>query len=389
MKKITAVFILVLLPVLFLLWTPTAAKNSTIPAPEPYTGEDLCLPGAYLQDPQDCLPLGPSVYLTQLAKKGISYPFPLLPVSRRDPELNKLDLKYARVNVVPPEQAPIYATLDDAINGNAPTQFMNAGRLLYVSYMERADINGAHFLFLNRNVWMRASPSDYTDFQGLVFRGTPSFSPAWIVDETHPRTAPGYESPETIETLTHGSLVQVFDIQNVNEIDWYMIGIDRWIERRFIRQLIFNPTPPPGVVGNRWIEINLVEQTLSVYENGKLLFGTLIASGIKPYYTQPGLFNITEKKITETMSGAFEGDLSDYYYLEDVPWTMYYDKLRAIHGAYWRAMYGFPQSHGCVNMSVGDARWVYDWAQVGDWVYVHDPSGETPTDPKVYSEGGA
>ena len=89
------------------------------------------------------------------------------------------------------------------------------------------------------------------------------------------------------------------------------------------------------------------------------------------------------------MSGAFEADKSDYYYLEDVPWTMYFDQARAIHGAYWRAMFGYEQSHGCVNMSVGDAHWVYDWAKEGDWVFVHDPSGATPTDPKFYTNGGA
>jgi len=78
------------------------------------------------------------------------------------------------------------------------------------------------------------------------------------------------------------------------------------------------------------------------------------------------------------------------YYLEDVPWTMYYDDARgALHGAYWRANLGFPQSHGCVNCSVGDSHWIYDWAQEGDWVYVWDPSGKTPVDPNDYTQGGA
>lgn len=30
-----------------------------------------------------------------------------------------------------------------------------------------------------------------------------------------------------------------------------------------------------------------------------------------------------------------------------------------------------------------------NWAEEGGWVYVHDPSGKTPTDPAVYGEGGA
>ncbi len=58
---------------------------------------------------------------------------------------------------------------------------------------------------------------------------------------------------------------------------------------------------------------------MSVYENNQLVFATLIASGVDPYFTRPGLFQIYDKKPTETMSGAFAADLSDYYYLEQCP----------------------------------------------------------------------
>jgi len=67
---------------------------------------------------------------------------------------------------------------------------------------------------------------------------------------------------------------------------------------------------------------------------------------------------------------------------------MYYDDLRALHGAYWQTLLGYQRSHGCVNLSVADAHWLYDWANEGDYVYVWDPSGETPTDPSVYGSGG-
>jgi lipoprotein-anchoring transpeptidase ErfK/SrfK len=87
------------------------------------------------------------------------------------------------------------------------------------------------------------------------------------------------------------------------------------------------------------------------------------------------------------MSGATAADRSDYYYLEDVPWTMYYDEARAFHGAYWHNSFGYPRSHGCVNLSLGDSHWLFDWAAVGDYVYVYDPSGRTPTDPSLFGSG--
>ena len=104
---------------------------------------------------------------------------------------------------------------------------------------------------------------------------------------------------------------------------------------------------------------------------------------------RPGLFAIYEKLDTTYMTGSFEADGSDRYYLEDVPWTMYFDEARALHGAYWHTGYGYPRSHGCVNLSPGDSQWLYNWAQIGDQVYVHDPSGLTPTDPSLYGSGGA
>jgi lipoprotein-anchoring transpeptidase ErfK/SrfK len=80
-------------------------------------------------------------------------------------------------------------------------------------------------------------------------------------------------------------------------------------------------------------------------------------------------------------------DPADFYYLDNVPWTMYFDGARALHGAYWRTRFGYPQSHGCINLSVGDSHWLFNWAVEGDFVYVHDRTGRTPTDPALYNGG--
>ena len=369
---------------------PAYAQKQTPSGYEPFAGQPLCQPDAYLYDPQDCVPMGPSQTITQMAQKGIVYPFLPIQASKPDPALNQTELHFAKVNVPPPDAAPLYSSYEDAISGNNPTGRLKPGKLIYVSYTNRSDVDGNAFVFLRSGIWMRASPSpDYSHFQGLLFKENPISKFGWIVGPGKPRTDPGYAAAELSSPLPLESVVQIYDTQDKDGTTWYMVGMNQWLERRYIRELPIAPTPPQGVDNNRWIDINLYEQTMGVYENGHLIFATLIASGMKPFYTQPGLFKIYKKKPTETMSGAFEADKSDYYYLEDVPWTMYFDQARAIHGAYWRAMFGYEQSHGCVNMSVGDAHWVYDWAKEGDWVFVHDPSGATPTDPKFYTNGGA
>ncbi len=389
MKRRLQVLSLLLILVGLLTPTATALAQSTPPNGEPYSGKPLCLPGPYLVDPVDCLPAGPSKIITDLARTGISIPARPLPAVRPDPALNASPVMIARINLDAVEKAPVFATFDDATAGNNPVRYIDGGKLRYVSYVNVGYYNNKPYVQLRTGEWMRASPVAYSQFQGLLFKKTPKTSFGWIVDTAEVRTAPGYANPLTKRVLLRQDVVQIFNVVNADKTDWYMVGPNEWVERRYIRQVRINTAPPEGVPGDRWIEVNLYDQTLSVYEKGQLVFATMIASGGDPFFTQPGVFQIYEKKQTETMSGAFEADRSDYYYLEDVPWTMYYDQKRALHGAYWRAWFGYPGTHGCVNLSIGDSRWLFDWANVGDYVYVWDPSGETPTDPAYYGQGGA
>ncbi len=366
------------------------AQSAVNPKPESYAGEALCLPGVYLQATDDCLPLGPSTFLTEMARKGMRFPQRPLPAYHPGPELDKVDVRYARISLPNEEQAPVYGSLDAAVTGESPSRFMSPGLLRYVSFTQQQDVNDGHYVLLKSGEWMRASPAALgSDFQGLVFKENPRTAFGWIVEKAEVRSAPGYDAPVLNVTYPREAVIQIYDTVHAGNTDWYMIGMNQWVEHRYARKMDVSYSPPEGVTGDRWIDVNLYQQTLAVYEKGRLVFATLIASGVDPFWTRPGTFKIYQKKPLETMSGAFEADKSDYYYLEDVPWTMYFDEARALHGAYWRAMFGYPQSHGCINLSVGDSRWLFDWAREGDWVHVWDPSGQTPTDPKYYGKGGA
>ena len=127
---------------------------------------------------------------------------------------------------------------------------------------------------------------------------------------------------------------------------------------------------PPAYLGlnERWIDINLSTQTLSAYEGNKLVFSTLISSGLPAYPTVTGQFRIYLEYQIQTMDGR---TLGYDYVVEDVPWVMYFFEDYAIHGAYWHNNFGNPMSHGCVNMSVAEAQWIYAWASIGTLVNVH------------------
>jgi hypothetical protein len=69
---------------------------------------------------------------------------------------------------------------------------------------------------------------------------------------------------------------------------------------------------------------------------------------------------INYKQLTTTMSGTDEK--VGWYDVAEVPWTMYYRSLYAIHGAYWHNNFGKKQSHGCTNLAPADARWLFYWS---------------------------
>jgi lipoprotein-anchoring transpeptidase ErfK/SrfK len=114
----------------------------------------------------------------------------------------------------------------------------------------------------------------------------------------------------------------------------------------------------------RWIDINLSEQTLSAFEGAKLINSFLISSGTSRSPTVTGEFEIWIKVRIQAMSGPG-------YYIEDVPWVMYFYGDYGIHGTWWHNNFGTPMSAGCVNMSIPDAQWMYQWASVGTVVKVH------------------
>jgi len=390
MKRTLLVITLCVMVLTFLVPAqPVMAQDAPISPQERATGATLCLPDVYLQSPDGCLPLGPSGFLTDMAKKGLTFPLRPLPAVTPADSYNQVDVNFARISLPETELAPVYGSLEEAVAGGEARRYISGGMLRYISFTSQVDVEGRHYVMLKSGEWMRASPAGYTTYQGLQFREGPRNDFGWIVDQAEIRAAPGYASPVLAKTLPREASIQIFDTQEMDGTQWYMIGLNEWVEHRYARKVDVRSEAPEGIDNNRWIDIDLYQQTLTAYEDGKVVFATLIASGVDPFWTRPGLFKVYQKKPLETMSGAFEADKSDYYYLEDVPWTMYFDQARALHGAYWRAWYGFPGTHGCVNLSIGDAAWLYQWANVGDPVYVWDPSGQTPVDPSLYTEGGA
>ena len=375
--------LLLLIPFSVLLLALTPKPNATAQNSEPVDGEVLCPPAVYVTPPDDCLPAGPSITLAELAKLGLTIPERPLPSHKPDPALTQLPFRYFHL-----EQDNVPVLSGPA--GSETGQYFLPG-FVYVSYVDRVDTGHGIYYMLENGGWIPgkgARVGEYSAFQGLEFKTTPHNAFAWplpfYMDSIPVYSTPGYNSPLTDKILyPYINIVQVYDTQIASGVDWNMIGPGQWVEARIMATVTPNPVPPEGVTTGRWMDVDLAEQTLAVYDNYQLVFATVIASGLEPFWTRPGLFQIYSKKEIETMRTS---DPTDFYYLDNVPWTMYFDKARALHGAYWRTRFGYPQSHGCINLSVGDSHWLFNWAHEGDYVFVHDPTGLTPTDPALYHD---
>lgn len=116
--------------------------------------------------------------------------------------------------------------------------------------------------------------------------------------------------------------------------------------------------------GARWIDVNLSQQMVYAYEGDQLVNAFVVSTGTWQYPTVTGSYNVYVKYLYKDMWG-------DDYYLPDVPYTMFFYEGYAIHGTYWHSNFGVPMSHGCVNMTIPDAGWIYQWASVGTMVNVH------------------
>ena len=122
--------------------------------------------------------------------------------------------------------------------------------------------------------------------------------------------------------------------------------------------------------GTKWIDVNLTTFKVTLYQGTTQIYQTTSVTGAVATPTQPGTYHIDLRYQIQTMRGH-NADGTPYI-TPNVPWVSYFNGSQALHGAYWRSTFGYQASHGCVNLAVSDAKFVYDWAPMGTKVVVHN-----------------
>jgi hypothetical protein len=165
-------------------------------------------------------------------------------------------------------------------------------------------------------------------------------------------------------------------------------GLPTYEETLFWTMANPNPQGDPEAPGRKWIDVNISQQTLRAYQGNTLITQTLVSTGIAPNSTEQGVFHVRYKLTKTDMAGTTGPDgsviamgeqaLRDAsgnevgYIVKDVPDVMYLNAdAEALHGAYWHNNFGYQMSHGCINLPLDMAHFLYGWAPLGTMVWVH------------------
>ncbi len=277
-----------------------------------------------------------------------------------DPSYGTMKFQYARVTN---PKARVYISLEDA---EANTS--NFGTLpnypdVYVA-CATSQTRGADTFYLTNDGWMKAADLQLvtpSTFSGILITRPVTFRFGWVLAGTQSVNAAG------APVQTYQRYQVVHEVPAVAQKPGYIaIGADEWLPETALA--LINPAVP-AEAGQfcRFIYVDLASQTMSVYDHCKLVFATLISSG-ENSWTFEGSFTIQNKLPVDLLQAPAES--TSRYYLEGVQNIMYYSGNFGFHAAYWHDSFGAPASHGCINLSPTDAKWLYDWAGLGERVII-------------------
>ena len=129
--------------------------------------------------------------------------------------------------------------------------------------------------------------------------------------------------------------------------------------------------PGPQQGAYKEIVVSVSQQYMWAYEGDSVVIETYVSTGTAEVIettTPVGYWAINTKVDIQDMEGTISGE---DYFVADVPYVMYFDGLgNALHGTYWHSNFGAPMSHGCVNLPMDVAAFIYGWAEVGTAVTV-------------------
>jgi lipoprotein-anchoring transpeptidase ErfK/SrfK len=150
----------------------------------------------------------------------------------------------------------------------------------------------------------------------------------------------------------------------------YYGGVDMmWAVAEAFRPITADElTPINPNASDKRIVVDVTYQTLACYEAKTEVYYCRVSTGAKfdmygnavdKWATPVGPHRVARKYVSLQMAGGTTGAGYD---LPGIGWTSIFATGGvAIHSTFWHNNYGDTMSHGCVNVSPEDAKWVFRW----------------------------
>ncbi len=209
--------------------------------------------------------------------------------------------------------------------------------------------------------------------------------PGRVVGGANLRSWPAARSDTYLRTLGHNASVRVSESVEGDDGDaWHRVDLldggstdafgAGYVHGSLVRLPRLRPAASPDLVDRmgRWLEADLREPAMLVaLEAGAPVWASLSLKGRAASSTRPGTHRILrrvehETMNSETLAPPVPRDAPGGYYLTHVLWTQYFlSDGSSIHYNYWSSNWGYAGSNGCLGLPHHEAKFVWDFADVG------------------------
>jgi hypothetical protein len=271
---------------------------------------------------------------------------------------------YVMVGVKEGTFLPMWKDLDELKQGTEPERQLKRGDTIAVGPKIEHVGETAYYVAVDDKVVPvdgTFSMTSFSPWRGVALDEHATLPFGWVT----PEKAPVYDAPEHGKKIGERARRERIDIleehEGARKRRMLRIGDGQWIAADLVNEVRKIERPPGTGENPQWFDVDLGEQVVVAYENDKPAYATLIASGREPNHTPRGDYPIWGKVSAITMKSQSYDDIP--YYVNKVPWVLFFQAHNALHGAYWHDRFGVTKSHGCANLSPLDARALFEWVR--------------------------
>ncbi len=257
-----------------------------------------------------------------------------------------------------------YATEDDVRAGRARPEPKQQSTYMVTREDKPVDIDGVRYAKTSVGLvevtdLYRHWPSTFAGID-LSTSPPPAWPFAWVIapnKKSITARATADKKGAEAAAFTHRQIVPVLE----EAAGFVRVADGAWLPRTSVRIARKHPRPAAEDAHAKWIDLDRDEQVMVAYDGETPVFATLFSSGRRKKDTPPALYRIRSMSAVTKM--AAEEREASHYEVSEVPWATRFRSGLYFHAAYWHDDFGAPKSHGCVNLSPIDAKWVYDWTE--------------------------